>query len=163
MKINMLKPAWTMNDAARRMSKRSKHFFIKDMNVLFYPYLKIVFSIEMGEKLSRFNSKAICLVDMYTGRYSLARNFGEYTVIEMEDDHVMPVKVDRKEAIDGAPIEISGEIMAKKRLMKIPDIIYKSDELFYKPFYIVECKNDEDQCFHMLFDAVLGEFSLLNA
>jgi hypothetical protein len=159
----MLKPAWTMKDAAERMSRRSKRFFIKDMTVIFYPYLKIVFRVDMGERLRRFNSKAVCLVDMYTGRYNLAKNFGQFAEIEMEENCVMPVKVEREKAIAGAPLEICGDIMAAKRLPKIPDIVFEEDELFYKPFYVVECTNDEGEFFHMLFDAVLGDFSLLNA
>jgi hypothetical protein len=163
MQINMLKPAWTMNDAAKRMSKRSRSFFIKDMQLLFYPYLKIILRVDMGKKLSRLNSKTICLVDMYTGRYSLAKGFGEYFTLNADDDTVMPVTIERETAIAEAPREICGEIMAQKRVLKIPEIIAESDEMFYKPFYITECANDDGEIFHILFDAVLGDLSLLNA
>jgi hypothetical protein len=163
MQITMLAPAWSMDDAARRMSKRSKRFFIKGMGVVFYPYLKVTFRIDMGEKLKRYNSKTVCLIDMYTGRYSLAKSFGKYETIEVEDACVMPVKLEREEAIANAPLEICAAVMAKKRFPRIPDIIAEDDELFYKPFYVTECTNDDGEFFHMLFDAVMGDFSLLNA
>jgi hypothetical protein len=152
-----------MDEAAARMSKRSKRFFIENMKVIFYPYVKVIFRVEMGEKLKRFNSEAICLIDLYTGRYSLARSPGHFVKTQIEDHLIMPKKIDKDEAIKRAPVEICSEIMARKRFPRIPDIIADKDETFYKPFYVVECTNDEGEYFHMLFDAVLGDFSLLDA
>ena len=69
----------------------------------------------------------------------------------------------KMQAIKDAPRTIYGEIQKAKRVLNIPDIEYESDELVYKPFFIVECLNDDKEVFHILFDAVTGDFSLLNA
>ena len=73
------------------------------------------------------------------------------------------VSMDVQKVIADAPRTIYGEIQKAKRVLNIPDIEYISDELIYKPFFIVECLNDDKEVFHILFDTVTGEYSLLNA
>ena len=75
----------------------------------------------------------------------------------------MPVRQDRRKTIKEGPRTVYGEIMRKKKVLRTPDIEYVDDEVVYKPFYIVECKNEDGENFHILFDAVTGDFSLLNA
>lgn len=162
-KVRILRNGYTMDDAARRLRKRSKGFSIEDVKPVLYPYIMITYEIDMGEKLKKLNDTVYCLVDLYTGRHSLAKSKGKYVSGGVDKNMLMPANFDREELIENAPKEIYGEIMARKRVIKIPDINYKEDKLFYKPFYVVECKNKDEEVFHILFDAVSGSFSLLNA
>lgn len=73
------------------------------------------------------------------------------------------MKYDKERAVSEGSRTVYGEIQTKKKVLNIPDIEYIYDELIYKPFYIVECLNDDKEIFHILFDAVNGDFSLLNA
>jgi len=75
----------------------------------------------------------------------------------------MPIKIDGQKKKKDCPIEVSTELMSRKRVPKIPDITEKADQLVYRPFFIVECKNEQKEDFHILFDAVSGDFSLLDA
>ncbi len=161
--INLLKNKYKMDDAAWILQKRSKNFQIKNMNLLFYPYQRILYLVDMGQRLSRLNEQVIMMVDLYTGRKSVAKSKGKVVPMDAEKKHVMPVKIPREDALKGNEIEIGGIIMGRKKVLKIPDIRYQSDELIYKPFFIVECINEEGEPFHILFDTVLGDFSLLNA
>ena len=163
MEIKILKNGYKMKDAYGKLQKRSKHFTIENMDLLFYPYLIIEYKIDMGKKLERLNETVLCLVDLYRGTYSLAKSKGEYTVTDVEDSMIIPKKIDKYVAIRKGPSHICGEIMSRKKVIRIPDIDYLYDETIYKPFYVVECKNDEGEIFHILFDAVTGDFSLLNA
>ena len=43
-----------------------------------------------------------------------------------------------------------------------PEINYLQSDLIYKPFYVVQCINEENEVFHVLFDAVSGGFVMLN-
>lgn len=163
MEIKVLKNGFKMEDAFERLYKRSRHFTIENMDLLFYPYLLMEFEVLYSGKLERLNGKIMCLCDMWKGIYSIAKTRGEYMTVNAEEETVMPMKLKKMDAIKNAPREIYGEIQKEKRVLNIPDIEYVSDELIYKPFYIVECRNDDNEAFHILFDAVSGSYSLLNA
>ncbi|MDO4869948.1 MAG: hypothetical protein Q4A65_06695 [Bacillota bacterium] len=152
-----------MEDAFQRLYKRSKHFTIENMDLLFYPYTLIEFYVNYGDKLQRLNGKVLCMADMWRGDYSIASSRGEIVTTNAEDNTVMPSRINVEDAIKNAPRTIYGEIQKAKKVLKIPDIDYVSHESIYKPFFIVECLNDDKEVFHILFDTVTGEYSLLNA
>ena len=163
MEIKIIKNGYKMKDAYERLMKRSKHFSIENMDLLFYPYLLITYQIDYGKKLAKLNEEILIMADMYRGGYSFAKSRGKFTTMEVDDQTVMPMKQDRRKLIKDGPRTVYGEIMLKKKVVKTPDIEYIDDEYVYKPFYIVECKNEDGETFHILFDAVTGDFSLLNA
>ena len=158
-----MKNGFKMQDAFERLYKRSKHFTIEKMDLLFYPYLLMDFEVNYRGKLERLSENVLVMCDMWKGQYSMARSRGEFVMTDVEEGMLIPVKIDKMRAIKDAPRTIYGEIQKAKRVLNIPDIEYVSDELVYKPFFIVECLNDDKETFHILFDAVTGEFSLLNA
>ena len=163
-KVRVLKNGFTVEDAFRELiGKRERGYSITNIDLLLYPYLLIDYSVDMGQRLSRLNENIMCLVDLFRGDFSLAKSRGTYFTYEAQRDILVPIRVDRKKAIKEAPRNIYGEIMAKQRILKIPDINYEKDQYIYKPFYVVECRNSDGEYFHVLFDAVSGDFSLLNA
>ena len=163
MEIKCMKNGYKMQDAFERLYKRSKHFTIEKMDLLFYPYLLMDFDVQYKGKLERLSEHVLVMCDMWRGQYSMARTRGEFVMTNVEESTLIPVKIDKMQAIKDAPKTIYGEIQKAKRVLNIPDIEYESDELVYKPFFIVECLNDDKEVFHILFDAVTGDFSLLNA
>ncbi len=163
MEIKCLKNGFKMQDAYERLYKRSKHFTIEKMDILFYPYLLMEFDVKYRGKLERLSDKVLVMCDMWKGIYSMAKSRGEFVMTEADESILIPVKMDKKKVIADAPRTIYGEIQKAKRVLNIPDIEYVSDELIYKPFFIVECLNDDKEVFHILFDTVTGEYSLLNA
>jgi len=163
MEIKCIKNGFKMQDAFERLYKRSKHFTIEKMDLLFYPYLLMDFDVRYRGKLERLSEHVLVMCDMWRGQYSMARTRGEFVMTDAEEGMLVPVKLDKNKAVADAPRTIYGEIQKQKRVLNIPDIEYVSDELVYKPFFIVECLNDDKEVFHILFDAVTGEFSLLNA
>ncbi len=163
MEIRILKNGYKMKDAYERLMKRSKHFSIENMDLLFYPYLLIEYDIDYGKRLAKLNERVLVMADMFRGGYSFAKSRGSFATMEVEEETVMPVRQDRRKTIKEGPRTVYGEIMRKKKVLRTPDIEYVDDEVVYKPFYIVECKNEDGENFHILFDAVTGDFSLLNA
>ena len=152
-----------MQDAYERLYKRSKHFTIEKMDILFYPYLLMEFDVNYRGKLERLSEKVLVMCDMWKGQYSMAKSRGEFVMTDVDESMLIPVKINKIKAIHDAPRTVYGEIQKAKRVLNIPDIEYVSDELVYKPFFIVECLNDDKEVFHILFDTVTGEYSLLNA
>ena len=163
MEIKCMKNGFKMQDAFERLYKRSKHFTIEKMDLLFYPYLLMDFEVKYRGKLERLSEHVLVMCDMWRGQYSMARSRGEFVMTEVEEGMLIPARIDKMKAIKDAPRTVYGEIQKAKRVLNIPDIEYESDELVYKPFFIVECLNDDKEVFHILFDAVTGDFSLLNA
>lgn len=161
--IKCIRNGFKMEDAFERLYKRSKHFTIEKMDLLFYPYLVIEYEVKFRGKLERLNETVLVLCDMWRGQYSMATTAGDFTKIEVDESSLIPVRHDKAKAIEEGPRTVYGEIQSKKKVLNIPDIEYLYDELIYKPFYIVECLNDDKETFHILFDAVKGDFSLLNA
>ena len=158
-----MKNGFKMQDAFERLYKRSKHFTIEKMDILFYPYLLMEFDVNYRGKLERLSEKVLVMCDMWKGQYSMAKSRGEFVMTDVDESMLIPVKIDKIKAIHDAPRTVYGEIQKAKRVLNIPDIEYVNDELVYKPFFIVECLNDDKEVFHILFDTVTGEYSLLNA
>lgn len=164
MEITILKHGYQMEDAFERLYKRSRHFKIEQMGTLFYPYLKATYEVVFGEKkLKRLNTRVICMVDLYTGRISIGKTQGTYFTQNVKDEYIIPIKVEREEALEGCPIEVSTALIQARKMPKVPKITLDDDVVIYKPFYMVECLNDDDEYFHILFDAVTGDFSLLDS
>jgi hypothetical protein len=121
------------------------------------------FEVKYRGKLERLSENVLVMCDMWKGQYSIARSRGEFVMTNAEESMLIPVKMDKQKVIADAPRTVYGEIQKAKRVLNIPDIDYVNDELVYKPFFIVECLNDDKEVFHILFDTVTGEYSLLNA
>ena len=162
MLITILKNGFTMEDAFERLYKRSKHFTIENMDLLFYPYTLIEYRVEYTGLLEHLSETVLCMADMWRESYSIAKSRGELVDTEVDEVQVIPNKIDDETAIQKAPSMIYGEIQKAKKVLKIPDINYITHKSIYKPFFIVECLNDDKEVFHILFDAVTGEYSLLN-
>ena len=162
MQITILKNGFTMEDAFERLYKRSKHFTIENMDLLFYPYTLIEYKVKYKGKLERLSETVLCMADMWRESYSIAKSRGELVDTEVDEVMVIPKKIDEETAIKKAPTMIYGEIQKAQRVLVIPDIDYVSHKSIYKPFFIVECLNDDKEVFHILFDAITGEYSLLN-
>lgn len=162
-RIKVLQGRYMAEDAAWIIGKKSKDIRVTNVNVLFYPYSKILYKIDMGEKLQRLNDKVLCMLDLYTGRLSFATKPGKFSYVPVEEKYIMPVKIDKAAAMKDIPLDIGGEVMRRKKVLKIPDIILDKEEVVYKPFYIVECENKEEEHFHILFDPLNAHYSLINA
>lgn len=163
MEIKILKNGFKMDEAYKHLMKKSKgKIKIDNMEAIFYPYELIEFAIEYKGRLSKNNAKCLCLADLVKGEYAIAKSRGEFNMMEVDDTLVMPLKVDRQELIDKAPSYIFGEILREKRMWHNPEINYLQSDLIYKPFYVVQCINEENEVFHVLFDAVSGGFVMLN-
>lgn len=161
--IKCIRNGFKMEDAFERLYKKSKHFSIEKMELLFYPYLLIEYEVKYRGRLERLSGNVLVLCDMWRGQFSMAKTAGDFTKIEVDESSLVPVKYDKERAVSEGSRTVYGEIQTKKKVLNIPDIEYIYDELIYKPFYIVECLNDDKEIFHILFDAVNGDFSLLNA
>ena len=162
MEIKSIKNGFKMQDAYERLYKRGKNVSIEKMDILFYPYLLMEFDVKYRGKLERLSGKVLVMCDMWKGQYSMAKSRGEFVMTDADESMLIPVKISKQQAIADAPRTIYGEIQKEKRVLNIPDIEYVSDELVYKPFFIVECLNEDNEAFHILFDTVTGDFSLLN-
>ena len=163
MEIKVLDNAFKMEDAYYDLINRSEKVEIENMDLIFYPYLLVTYSIDYGPRLRRLNTEVLCLIDLAREEYSIAKSKGSYKRVDAEESTVIPIKVDRDYAIKEAPRRIYGEILQSRKVLKTPDIIHKEDEVIYKPFYLVEMKNDMGEFFHILYDAVFGKFTLLDA
>ena len=79
-RIKVLQGRYMAEDAAWIIGKKSKDIRVTNVNVLFYPYSKILYKIDMGEKLQRLNDKVLCMLDLYTGRLSFATKPGKFSL-----------------------------------------------------------------------------------
>ena len=164
MKITILKNGYKMDDAYKVLMSKGQGMTIEHMDTIFYPYLLIEYDVKYEmQRLHKYNGKALCLADMYGGEYSIAKSKGEYLEMDVMDAMVMPMKMEEEHAIKEAPSYIISEVVRGKRVVHTPDIIYVDHRAIYKAFYIVQCRNEDDEIFHIMFDSVAGTFSLLNS
>ena len=129
MEIKSLKNGYKMQDAYERLYKRSKHFTIEKMDILFYPYLLMEFEVKYRGKLERLSENVLVMCDMWKGQYSIARSRGEFVMTNAEESMLIPVKMDKQKVIADAPRTVYGEIQKAKRVLNIPDIDYVNDGL----------------------------------
>ena len=131
MEIKVIKNGYTMQDAFERLYKRSKHFTIENMDLLFYPYTLIEFDVIYGGKLERLDGKVLCMCDMWRGDYSIARSKGEFVNTNAEDNTVMPSKIKVEDAIKKALKKLDDyekELKVLEKNEKILDLIVKAKD-----------------------------------
>lgn len=161
MKINVLKIGYSIEEAHAALQKRKGNFTIVKTDLLYYPYLKIIYTVKGSAFVKRYNGHVVCTVDMANGRESMATSHGDIEEIEADDILVMPVTQDREKVLKNASLFVGTEVIKKVKVLSIPNIEYVHDEIFYKPFYIIECKNIEAESFYLMFDTITAEFTVL--
>lgn len=145
------------------LKSRDKTINIVKIDLVYYPYAMMIFSIKMKKGLiNKMDRQMMCNIDMVYGRPAIGQ--GKPTFIEVEIDDVVAIPPQLAEAdLNGIGHDYVMKIfLSKMKILKTPTIEVDYTEYFHKLFYIVHCKDREDQDYFVMVDSMDGNISILD-
>jgi ACT domain-containing protein len=163
MLITIVKAAYSEEEAKSFLLSKEPTIKTLKAEIVYYPYYRVIFSIKTKLLTKKVNGHVICTVDAVNGVESIANSHGDMETIEADKAQVIDIKVCEEDALKKASLFTSKVVMQKMKVLNVPTIQPELTEIFYKPFYIVQCRNRRNEDLFILFDAVSAQFSLLDS
>ncbi|MEG0156635.1 MAG: hypothetical protein RR661_03155 [Anaerovoracaceae bacterium] len=164
MRITTLKNAYTKEEAEGIVWNADKRVNIVQTEEIYYPYYRMRYTIVVGGKSwNKLNKLAYCIVDLVDGRPAESRGEPDYQQIEIEPSRALPIAVSKEECYKKSHDFVLKLYLNKAKLLHVPGMEILSEELFYKKFYLVQCKDAQDLDYFLMVDSIEGELSILDS
>lgn len=160
MEIISLKGEISSNKAKNLIKKREPSIEIRSIEKIYYPYFRVSASIKTKVLSRNVEGDISCIVDMVNGSEAITENTCEKERIVVEDNKVLNMIINCDNAKKKALTYIRHVVIQKIKLLKIPKITPSIEEILYKPYWIIQCSNN-DSIFHLLMDSISGQYHLL--
>lgn len=144
---------------------------IRDIDDVYYPYIRMRFQMSVN-KNRKFMKTIVKYVDCIIDRVSGTAYDTVYDKNTDNKPYYVDAEFDEEDALDA---ELSVEhcrqkghdfalkqYIGKAKLMFTPEIDIIEEELFYKKFYVITCRDDEGLHYFVMVDAVDGGISILD-
>ncbi|MCL2880553.1 MAG: hypothetical protein FWF29_09930 [Treponema sp.] len=130
---------------------------------VYYPYKRISYELEVGKQVNKkFMKKADCIIDLVQGSVAEGEGTPEYEELSVNPEQMLEVCVQNEDAVRKGHDFVLKLFLNKAKVLRVPRITVTSEELFYKNFFIVHCKDREALDYFLLMDSMDGGLSILN-
>ena len=144
------------------LQNRDGNIQIDSVERIYYPYVKLIYSFKLSEKLSKLNNKMMCNVDLINGRHAIGQGKPTFIEIEVEDNMVLPVEISKETALKDARDYVFKIFISKMKILQTPAIELEDTEYFHKLFFIANCKDTQDVDYYVLVDSMDGSIVVLD-
>ena len=162
-KSKMLLNRYDIENAKKVLFSTDHKIDIVGVDEVFYPYISMHYSVAVGKgRLSKLNKLYHCIIDgVMDSAYEVK---GELLMddVEIEGDKSLEFQVTPELRRKTGHDFIMKLFLGKEKLLMIPDIELVREEAFYKKFYIMHCRDNEERDYYVMVDAVDGGLSILD-
>lgn len=163
MLIKTMVGSYSPEDAEKILLNCDSSVNIVQTEEVYYPYLLLCYDLEVGKKrLSKLNKKANCIVDLVQGRPAEGRGTPAYREIEVDGSAALSTEVSREKALVIGHDFVFKLYLNKAKLLHTPSIRVTDEEYFYKKFFIVHCKDMDEEDYFIMVDSMDGAISVLD-
>ncbi|MBN7774394.1 hypothetical protein [Clostridium aminobutyricum] len=162
--IKTIRGELTSETAKNILEKYDSNIKIIAVDEIYYPYTLRRYHLKLASsfgRLSKLNRYVDCSIDMVYGRPALAQGSPFFENIYTEEENML-----RCNLSDDALNKIGHDFvfnyyLNKSKILRTPQITKKSEEAFYKKFYVVHCADETENKYQILLDALDGSLALL--
>lgn len=140
----------------RLMKGLEKRSMIKIENLVYYPYYFFEFDVSVKTVVG-LKGKTACTVDALDGKCALVDVFPQLIQYEIETDFQLEIVITENEARKTAKYFISENISKKVKFLKVPEIKFSSETLYYRPFWLISLTKYKEQSL-IIVDAISGNY-----
>lgn len=164
MLILTVRDCYTEKEAETIVYNTDRRVNIVKTASIYYPYYRLRYRLVVGGKFwSKLNKLSDCVIDLVDGRAAEVRGEPVYHEIEVDERDVVGIKIPKEECYKRSHDFVLKLYLNKAKLLHVPGIEIISEELFYKKFYIIHCKDKEEMDYFLMVDAIEGEMSILDS
>lgn len=164
LRIKTIKDCYSKEEAEGIVRNTERRVNIIKTAELYYPYYRIRYNIVIGNKRwNKFRKLSDCVIDLVDGRPAESRGEPVYEELEIDSEDALEVAVSKDECYRKGHDFVLKLYLNKAKLLHTPGMEIMSEEKFYKKFYIVHCKDEDDLDYFLMVDSVEGELSILDS
>lgn len=149
-------------EVIRRLEDKVDGIRISAAREVYYPYLKVILSFRVKGRIARFDQNMMCLVDLVNGRPAVGQGKPHLVESDVPAEDVLPAELSLDDAGRIAHDHGLRMFIGKMRILQTPTITPVHEEQFHKKFYVVQCLDERGLAYHLMVDALDGEFALLD-
>lgn len=162
LKIKTMEDTFQEDHIIGILQNRDGSILIESVERIYYPYVKLIYSFKLSEKLSKLNNKMMCNVDLIYGRHAIGQGKPTFIELEVEDHLVLPTEISEEKALKDARDYVFKIFISKMKILQTPTIELDDMEYFHKLFFIANCKDQDDQDYCVLVDSMDGSLVVLD-
>lgn len=162
LKIKTMEDTFQEEHIVGILQNRDGSIQIDSVDRIYYPYVKLIYSFTLNEKLSKLNNKMMCNVDLVNGRHAIGQGKPTFIEIEVEDNMVLPVEISEEMALRDARDYVFKIFISKMKILQTPAIKLEDMEYFHKLFFVANCKDSDNQDYYVLVDSMDGSLVVLD-
>lgn len=153
---------FTESKVIRALEKAEPESSFLMNKLVYYPYTFLEYTFQKGGKLTPLKGEVACTIDMISGVPSLVDKRPDFMKVRVEHDGILSPSLDDHRVKVIASDFLYKTIAKKVKVLTTPNISNKQSQIFYRPYWVVEGKNQEENQFHLIVDTITGKFHPLN-
>ncbi|MEG1584987.1 MAG: hypothetical protein RR131_04735 [Anaerovorax sp.] len=161
-KIKTFSNPYTFQDAETILLDCDAKVKIIKMESVYYPYKNMRYSLTLPGKLAKLDKEINCIVDLVYGRPAVGQGMPGFVEKEIEESAAMDGTLSQEELYRISYDFVFKLFLNRAKILKAPKITVLEEYLFYKMFYIVQCRDEEEQDYFVLVDSIEGIITILD-
>ncbi len=133
------------------------------VDCLYYPYLRILYSLRLKGRLSVLDKEVNCIFDLLEGKPAVGKDVPEFVDIDVDETLIMEPILKGEALYKKGHDFVFKLFLNKSKILNTPTIAVEEEEPFYKKFYLVQCEDPEGTPYYVLVDSMDGSISILDA
>lgn len=162
LKIKTMEDTFQEEQIIGILQNRDGNIIIEEVERIYYPYVKLIYSFKLTEKLARLDKQMMCNVDLVNGRHAIGQGKPTFVEIEVADSQVLPIEIAEEKFLPDSRDYVFKIFISKMKILQTPTITLDDMEYFHKLFFIVHCKDTQDVSYYVLVDSMDGNIVVLN-
>lgn len=158
MRVQSEQIVFTDNEIKKRLEQLDKNNNYEVKNVLYYPYLVYEYLVDRKGFFHPLQGNIGCTIDGVNKIGAVVDFFPELKETDIQDEIIIQSKTTLVEAECSAKEFLHETIAKKKKIFTVPELKDARQEMFYRPYWIVEGETKVGETFLITVDAVSGKF-----
>ena len=164
MKVNILKYGYSAREALLLLLRTDPNLDLQNLEEVYYPYVRLRYLITVGsgKYMEKLNKISDCIIDRVSGSVYDAAGDPEFEEVSINEKDALEIIVPMHECYDKGHDFTLKQYVGKAKLMFTPQMQIIEEDIFYKKFYVVGCRDENGLMYYILVDGVDGGLSVLD-
>jgi len=146
------------DEIKRKLEQLDKNNNYEVKNILYYPYLVYEYMVDRKGFFHPLQGNIGCTIDGVNKIGAVVDFFPELEEADIKNDSIIHSKTTLGDAEYIAKEFLHETIAKKKKIFTVPELKSTRQEMFYRPYWIVEGETKTNGTFLITVDAVSGKF-----
>lgn len=161
-KITTFQNPFDAQDAENVLRNRDAQVNVVKLEEVYYPYKRLHYSLTLPGKLTKLDKEFTCIVDLIYGRPAVAQGQPSFHEKEVSEEVLMESVIEDDKIHSIGYDFVFKLFLNKSKILNAPTITLLEESVFYKLFYIAQCKDEDENDYFILVDSMEASIMLLD-